>query len=193
MVQITQKIQRQTIAPWFMKPGTDHVAQFYEDEIDLVRCVLEYIHAGLIRQETCIVIATPSKLIALQKALRKRGVDLAEALQNGWYVTFDAEELLSAFMDDREIDDSSFEESIGALVAHVSSSGRGVRIFGEMAALLRQQRNIHALVALEERLTRLLQSHAFSLYCAYPQPADSERYTEMRDTVVAMHAHTFVC
>lgn len=192
MVQITKQLQRQSITPWFTQPGPEHVAQFYQNEVQQAVCALEYIYNGLVRRETCIVIATPQKLIALQKGLRRRGVDIATAMSLGWYVPYDAEELIAAFMDEREIDDADFKHLVGGLVSQAINTGRKVRVFGEMAALLRQQHNRNAVLRLEEKMNELLEEHAFSLYCAYPHAA-ADQYQEMRPSIVAAHSYTFDC
>lgn len=193
MVQTTQKLGQQALAPWFTKPGVNHAAQFYADELSLGACALEYVYEGLRRREICVVIATPEKLIALQKGLRRRGVDISTALADGRYITCDAEGLLAEFMDDREVDARQFNESVAKLIQNVTQAKRPVRVFGEMAALLRQQKNPAALLQLEHAFDDLLRSYRFSLYCAYPVLDERGEHGEIRNKIQETHDCIFYC
>lgn len=194
MVQTTQKLeQQQSLAPWFTAPGNTHAAQFYADELKLSACMQEYIYSGLQHREICIVIATPENLITLQKGLRRRGIDISTALADGIYITFDAEDLLAGFMDDREIDVSHLRESIVQLLRHIADAKHRVRIFGEMTALLRQQGNPAALLQLERALDDLAHDHSFSLYCAYPVLDERGEYGEVHKKVQESHDYIFYC
>ena len=191
MVQTSKKLERQTVSPWFAEPEVDHIVQFYTDESQFAACTLEYIYSGLMRSEVCIVMATPEKLINLQKGLRRAGIDIGTALSNGWYIAYDAEELLAAFMDDREIDARRFNRSVAKLVSHVSSDKRPIRIFSELTAVLRQQNNRFALLQLEQAFDDLLYQYEFSLYCAFPTVSDRDTYGEVYRKILAVHDHTF--
>ena len=193
MVQTTQKLGQQHITPWFTKPGAGHAAQFYADQRSLGMCALEYVYRGLVHREVCIVIATPEKLIALQKGLRRLGVDISTALADGRYITYDAEELLSGFMNDRELDGERFNAAMTMLLRHVAGGRYSVRVFGEMAALLRQQRNSVALLQLEHALESLQSNYRFSLYCAYPISDERSEYAEMHQKIQQTHDHVFYC
>jgi hypothetical protein len=194
MVQTAQKLEEQTLAPWFSKPMRGHVAQFYTDETKLGVCALEYIYSGLRRNEMCIVIATPGKLIALQKGLRRLGIDISNLLASGCYITYDAEELLSGLLYGREIDTQQLNVLTAMLSRHlVLSSRRSVRIFGEMAALLRRQKNLVAMLQLEQVFDELLRHYRFSLYCAYPILNQRSEYDEVHQKIQAAHDHMFYC
>jgi hypothetical protein len=193
MVQTTQKLEQQTLAAWFTRPEADHAAQFYANDSNLGVCALEYVYSGLRYQEMCVVIATPEKLINIQKGLRRRGVDINSELAKGRYITYDAEALLAEFMDDREIDLSEFNASMDRLVRHVASAKWPVRIFGEMTALLRQQKNPAALLHLEHALDRLSRSYRLSLYCAYPVSDGRGEHGEIHKHIQETHDHIFYC
>lgn len=193
MVQTTQKLEKQRISPWFTKPGAGHVAQFYADQRSLDACTLEYVYSGLKRREVCIVIATPEKLIALQKGLRRLGVDISAALADGRYVTYDAEGLLAGFMNDRELDEQQFDAVMTMLRQYAASSGRPVRVFDEMAALLRQQKNPAALLQFENALESSLPDYRFSLYCAYPILDERDEHADIHQRIRQTHDHVFYC
>ncbi|MDP8931195.1 MAG: MEDS domain-containing protein [Actinomycetota bacterium] len=56
-------------------------------------------------------------------------------------------------------------------VSPSSALGRDVRIYGEMVALLWEEGNILAAMALEDLWNQFAGSRAFSLMCAYPMNA----------------------
>jgi hypothetical protein len=193
MAQIAQKLERDALEPWFTKPRHDHVAQFYTDEQRLSACALEYVYSGLLRREMCIVVATPEKLITLQKGLRRLGVDISALLVGGYYITYDAEELLTGLMNNREIDTPQLGELAAKLTRHITSAKQRVRIFGEMAAVLRRQKNLPALTQLEHAFDELLHRYDFSLYCAYPAVDQSGESIEMHQKAQKTHDHIFYC
>lgn len=193
MVQTTQKLEQQTLVPWFTAPGNTHAAQFYANELNLGNCMQEYIYSGLQRREVCIVIATPENLITLQKGLRRRGIDISTALTDGRYITYDAEDLLTGFMNEREVDGQHFQESVVHLLQHVAGAKHPVRIFGEMTALLRQQGNPSALSQLEQALDELSHNYQFSLYCAYPVLDERGEHGEMHKKIQESHDYIFYC
>ena len=193
MVQTAQKLEMLRISPWFTKPGAGHVAQFYADERSLGVHALEYVSSGLRQREACLVIATPEKLIALQKGLRHSGIDISAALADGRYVTYDAEELLLDIMNGHEVDAQQLDAAITILAKQIAGAGRPVRVFGEMTALLRQQRNLAALLQLEYALEGLLVNHHFSLYCAYPILDERTESAEIHQKIQQTHDHIFYC
>lgn len=193
MVQTTQMKELQTPTLWLARPGTGHAAQFYADDLRCSGCVLEYVHSGLNSREMCVAIATPGKLISLQKELRRRGVDIGTALAEGRYITYDAEELLASFISDRVINVRRFNVFADRLIRHVATAKRPVRVFGEMTALLRQQKNPTALLQLESALDALSRKYRFSLYCAYPVLDERGEFGEIHKTIQASHDRVFYC
>src|SRR6185437_5073029 len=103
----------------------------------------------------------------------------------------DAEELLSVFMDDREIDARRFNRSVAKLVAHVSNDKQPIRIFSELTAVLRQQNNRFALLQLEQTFDDLLYQYGFSLYCAYPVASDYDAFGDIYRKILSTHDHAF--
>lgn len=65
-------------------------------------------------------------------------------------------------------DAARFRATMGELISLAAQGGRGVCIYGEMVAVLWDQGNIAAAIALERLWNDLAATHAFSLLCAYP-------------------------
>jgi excisionase family DNA binding protein/PAS domain S-box-containing protein len=163
--------------PWFVRDlprraraeGDDgHVARFYESDAFLLEGVEEFIGPGLRAGQAAIVVATCSHRDALEARLWASGLDLAEARASGRFVSVDAAETLARLLVDGRPDRGRFVDVIGGLVARAGAGGRGVRVFGEMVALLAAEGKTAAALRLEELWDDLQQEHPFALLCAYP-------------------------
>lgn len=172
MVQVSPYVRRREKQQWFITPTKDHLAHFYAQDWMLTTCLLDYVSEGLCRGERCIVAATPQVLIRLQKGLRELGIDVAAALQDGQYITYDAEETLARVMDGRAINVAAFEREVGEVLSRLAMDpDRPIRMYGEMVSVLLRQHNISAALDLEAQWERLRQMYNISLYCAYPESA----------------------
>jgi len=150
-----------------VEPG-DHIVQFYETDDDLTRAVSSYLGEGLRADETAIVVATEAHADAFTAALDARGVNVAEARDRGAFVTLDASLILSSLLTDAGIDAGAFDDIVGGIVRHAGRSGRRVRAYGEMVALLWDDGNVAAAIELESLWNDLGRQVPFSLFCAYP-------------------------
>ena len=164
--------------------GCGHVVQFYESEALLVDCVSSFVTAGLDAGEAVVVVATPAHQHGFDAALEASGIDVSAARRDGQYITRDAFETLSTFMVDGAPDPRRFSDAIGTLVAE-AATGRRVRVFGEMVALLWAEGNIAATLRLEELWNDLAERQPFSLLCAYPAQSfpgasDGPEFREVR-------------
>src|SRR5918997_1610153 len=159
--------------------GHSHVVGFYETEVFLVDSVRDFVAPGLLAGDAAIVVATASHRHLFGRALMETGIDLDEAQRCGRYVALDASEALSTFMVGCMLDRARFRATIGELVARAAEGPRDVRIYGEMVAVLWDQGNVAAAIALEDLWNDLGTKHPFSLVCAYPiQAFDTESSAE---------------
>jgi anti-sigma regulatory factor (Ser/Thr protein kinase) len=81
----------------------------------------------------------------------------------------DADDALSRHEDDAGLDTAGFINDIGNLIRGVVDSGRRVRVFGELVAVLWQRGDVAGAIELEQAWNELGRGVAFSLLCAYPQ------------------------
>jgi anti-sigma regulatory factor (Ser/Thr protein kinase) len=150
-------------------PG-DHLVQFYEHDSELTGAVGPYLAAAVRAGEVAIVIATEPHRRAFDAALEGEGIDLAAARADGALFALDAAGAMAALMVDGRIDHRLFHEVVGGLVREAAASGRAVRAYGEMVALLWNAGDVLAAIELERLwndLARELQ-FSFSLFCSYP-------------------------
>lgn len=148
--------------------GVGHFVQFYETDAFLLNSLRDFIGAGLVTGDVCIVVATPTHQAELEERLCGYGLDLSAARAGGQYVALDAAETLAKFMVDGAPKPERFAEVIGAVIAQAAQGNRRVRIFGEMVALLWADGNQDAALRVEELWNGLQERYSFLLFCAYP-------------------------
>ncbi len=166
-----------------------HLVEFYESEGILADSVRDYLEPALRQDEAVVVVATRRHRDLFEGALVGAGVDVEGARRAARYLDVDAEELLSRFMVDGVPDPNGFQTVVGSLIAGAASSGRAVRIYGEMVAVLWAEGNVAAAIALEDLWNDLGCSHPFSLLCAYPTTAfDPIAATGLFRTICEQHS-----
>ncbi len=151
--------------------GHDHLVEFYETEAFLVHTVCGFVVPALHDGDAAIVIATPAHRAAFEAALDEAGIDIQAAVRDGRYVALDARDVLARFMVDGAPDPGRFAATVNAVMDLAAGGGRKLRAYGEMVALLWDDGNIAAALALEDLWNELGYLRAFELLCAYPMRA----------------------
>jgi PAS domain S-box-containing protein len=149
-----------------------HSVQFYSDDSFLLDTLSRFMGSALGAGDAGIVIATEEHRTELAQRLSARGLDVAQAVEQGRYVALDAAETLAQFMVDGRPDEKRFVELIGGVISRARAAaekehGR-TALFGEMVALLWAEGKTEAALMLEQLWNQIAHSHAFSLVCAYP-------------------------
>lgn len=147
----------------------EHLVQIYDEEGVFLDSLEGFVAGGLDAGDGIIVIATPVHLRVLKSRLEARGMDIDAARAGDQYIALDAVETLSRFMVDGWPDEAKFKSVVRALLSRAGGAGRRVRAFGEMVAVLWQQRHHGATVRLEHLWHRFCREETFSLLCAYPK------------------------
>ena len=141
---------------------------FYDHDAELVAGVAHYVADGLRQGDRVVVVATAPHRLALEASLLALGTDVARAHSSNTLLSLDAEDTLGAFMVDDVPDHQAFRSSVGRVIELAGADGSGVRVFGEMVALLWEHGNVAGALELEDLWNGLADHHAFALYCAYP-------------------------
>ena len=144
----------------------DHVVQFYEHDDELVASVATFLADGLRAGESVIAVATLAHVAALDTAMTASGIDVDEARLIGTLVSIDADHALSRLLVDGWPDPAAFNAEIGGLIRR-TTSGRRVRLYGEMVARLWDAGQVAEAIELEAMWNELGRHVPFSLYCAY--------------------------
>jgi hypothetical protein len=146
----------------------DHLVEFYESDPLLVASVCDFVSPALEAGDPMIVVATNDHRRRFIEAVEAQGIDVESARRQGRFVELDAAETLAMFMAGSFPDPFRFDEVVGGLVRSTGQGSPGLRIYGEMVALLWEQGNRSAALRLETLWNGLSESHAFTLLCAYP-------------------------
>ena len=135
-----------------------HVVQFYERDEFLCGRVADFIAAGVMANESAVVVATADHRKTIATELCARGIDAAA-------VTFaDAHATLASFTIDGRIDERLFRAAVGPLVG---GADRRVRVYGEIVDVLCQAGRPDAALQLEGWWNALGAEVPMSLLCGY--------------------------
>jgi hypothetical protein len=144
-----------------------HVVHFYGGDEELVDSVARYLLAALQNDGMGIVVATPAHVHAFEARIAAAGVDVAAARAGRALVVLDAAETVRSFLVDEHPEPRAFQAVIGSLIGRANPTGRPVRVYGEMVALLWEAGQVTAALELEEMWNELGRRMPFSLFCAY--------------------------
>jgi hypothetical protein len=148
--------------------GHEHLVEFYETEEHLIATVTEYVVPALRGYDCAIVVATAQHRAAFADEIRAAGIDLDAAIDDWRYQALDAADVLSRFMVDGAPDPVRFREAITEILDNAPSGGAGVRVYGEMVALLWAAGDVTSTIAVEDLWNVLGAEYGFSLFCGYP-------------------------
>jgi MEDS: MEthanogen/methylotroph, DcmR Sensory domain len=165
----------------------EHLVQIYENEGVFLDTLEGFVSGGLKAGDSVIIIATVAHLNALEERLRAAGFDVEAARSQDQYIALVAEEVLAKFMVRDWPDDELFRKVVSDLLTHARKSGRKVRAFGEMVAVLWAQGATGATVRLEHLWQALCQAEEFSLFCAYPKVGFTQNVAESISEICAAH------
>jgi MEDS: MEthanogen/methylotroph, DcmR Sensory domain len=145
-----------------------HFTEFYETEAFPFDAVRDFLAAGLVTGDAAIVVATNAHRNSFDRALIEAGIDLPQTRRCGRFVSLDTSEAFATFMVDGMPDAARFRATMGQLLSRALENAPQVKIYDEMAAVLWDQRNVAAAVALEDLWCDLATRYSFSLFCAHP-------------------------
>jgi anti-sigma regulatory factor (Ser/Thr protein kinase) len=169
----------------------EHVVQFYEDDSQLARTVGGYLTAAVEDGAVAVVIATEAHWRLFAAELEAAGVDPTGSLLDGSLVMLHAAATMAGFIDAGRVDRSGFDRVVGSVIRRVLESGRPVRAYGEMVALLWEDGDVLAAIELETVWNELARELPFGLMCAYRSEwVQGHEHADALDEVC--HLHTSV-
>jgi hypothetical protein len=163
--------------------------QLYESHAELVDAVGTFLGGALSGDDAVVVVATDAHRDGLRKALTAAGLDLDALAEANRYFSLDASRVLATFLSNGQVDDVRFRRVIGGLVDQAAASGRKVRVFGEMVAVLWDEGNVPAAIELEEQWNGLAESRSFDLFCAYSTSSFGPEDVTLLAEVCRRHSH----
>ena len=174
---------------WGEMAPCEHAVQIYGDDSVFIDGLEGFIGNALRNGESAVVIATVAHLHALEKRMREHGIDVEGARQENRYVDRLAEEVLSQFMVQGWPDPALFSATVTKLLEIArGQTGRKVRAFGEMVAILWARGEYAATLQMEELWTGLCKQEQFALFCAYPKDGFTKNATESIIDICRTHS-----
>jgi len=148
-----------------------HKAAFHPDDASLVDDFTRFIELALKMQNPVIVIATESHRTNLRQRLQANGRDMATAIQQGTYISLDADDMLSEVMVNDWPDPTRFLNVASDLILKAAKAAKGkhfrVAACGECARSLIVQGKPEAAIQLEHLWDKLARSHHIDILCGY--------------------------
>lgn len=174
----------------------EHVVQFYQDDKFLIDSVSGFIGSALAAGDATVLIATPAHLQGVEQVLRKRGLEIGQAVRQRRFFALDATETLAKVMVEGLPDEKLFRKVIGGTLAKAAASVAGERrrtaAFGEMVNILWATGNYEGALRLEQLWNQLANDHSFSLLCAYPIAGfNSAKHTDTFLKICSEHSAVF--
>ncbi len=167
----------------------DHVVHFYEHEADLARSVGGYLRDAIDAAAVSIVIATEAHRRAFRAELDTTDVDSGKTGREGALIMLDAAETMVGFMPDGRVERGAFRDVVGAILRQAGASGKPLRVYGEMVALLWEAGHVPAAIEVEELWNELAREVEFSLLCAYRREAvQGAELAEALERVCHLHS-----
>jgi len=171
---------------------SEHVAQLYQEEEDLVAPLAAFAAGGLAAGEGVVIVSTSSRWTALTEALRGRGVDSHAAVMRGQLRLFGAKVILSSCMSHGVPDRLAFNEAIGGLLALMRMRYRALRVFSGTTDELWRAGKREAAEDIERFWSALVQSQApdspMQVLCACPLDSlDGRAYEGALQSICALH------
>ncbi|MGH8981398.1 MAG: MEDS domain-containing protein [Acidimicrobiales bacterium] len=167
-----------------------HLVHFYGADEELAASVSQFLAAGLYGGDGTVVIARPARIAAFTAALRAEGIDVDRGLATGSVIARDADEVLAEFMIAGRADPRRFAHAVAAPLRAAGEGRPGMRIYGEMVALLWERGEVTAALELEELWNDLLADPSFTsvLYCAYPSTLEVPEHAASFEAACRLHS-----
>src|ERR1700757_2709294 len=93
-----------------------HVVQLYSDDNSLLDVLCRFMGGTIAVGDAGVLIATRAHQVGLDARLKAQGLDTAQVVSQGRYLSVDAAELLSRIMADGRVDETLFTEIVGELL-----------------------------------------------------------------------------
>jgi hypothetical protein len=183
-------INRPYDAFWGEMSAFEHFVQIYEKETSFLDTLANFVGDGLSKGEGVIVILTEMHRQELKIRLRTMEYNLETAEAQDQLILLDADETLNKFMVDDWPDEAAFAKVITDTLKRASGTGRTVRAFGEMVALMWARGQCGATVRLEHLWHELCQRESLPLFCAYPKSGFTEDPASSIAHVCSLHSKT---
>jgi DNA-binding NarL/FixJ family response regulator len=179
-----QQSQRVTASQGGLPPGVKseyasrHEVEFYPDDSALLKSLIHFVSTSLKAGHKSVIIGTEAHRKALLQHLDLNSLEFASAVEDGRFISLDATEGLSEFMEssgpNRERFLTVFSKHLQSVDHSANGEQRQVVVFGEMVAVLCARGEARHALQLEMLWNELLQRQLVVLRCGYPNSVTSD-------------------
>jgi DNA-binding NarL/FixJ family response regulator len=149
-----------------------HEILFCSDDSVLLDSFTRVVATALNTGNAAIVLATESHRTSLLCSLKKQGLDIDQAIQEGTYIVLDVAEALSAIMVNGLPDPVRFFGGIRGFIETAAKAAKAkeprVVVCGEGVAILQAEGKANAAIRLEQLCDELAKTHKADVLCAHP-------------------------
>jgi DNA-binding NarL/FixJ family response regulator len=148
-----------------------HKVAFHADDASLVDDFTRFIEVALRMENPVIVIATESHRANLRQRLQAHGRDMATAIQQGSYISLDADDMLSEVMVNDWPNSTRVLKVANDLIMEAAKAAKGkhfrVAVCGECSPSLIAQGKPEAAIQMEHLWDKIARSHYIDVLCGY--------------------------
>jgi DNA-binding NarL/FixJ family response regulator len=148
-----------------------HEVRFYSDDAAFLNNLTCFVEDTLKAGNPVIVVATESHRKSLFQMLLARGVDGAAAIEQGFYLPVDVDEMIRRFMVNDLPDSGRFLKLVGDLLALATKAAKvkhpRVAAFGEVAPTLWSQGKVDAAIQVEHLTDEVARTCNVDILCGY--------------------------
>lgn len=158
-----------------------HEILFCHDDAAILDSLTHFVAAALNAGNPVIVLATESHRNSLLQELRRQGLQIDVAMQQGTYISLDANE---------PTDPVEFLEAIRRLSEAAAKAGKEhprVAFCGERAGRLWAEGKTDEAIELEQLCDDLAKAHEVDILCVYPLPEGQDAVPAL-DSIFAEHS-----
>jgi hypothetical protein len=162
-------------------PAGRHFAQFHRDtkgqdrrRDTLTESALAFVEAGLRRGDSVLVIAGTEQRDRLFEHLAAGKFPPQSLRDPGQLSVLDAGQITAQLVAGALPEWAPFRNALAPVLSRLQPSGRGTRVYSELANALWQTGNTAAAIQIEDFWNALAGTYPFSLYCGYTMDTHSE-------------------
>jgi hypothetical protein len=173
---------------WAEVAPFDHLVQIYENEGEFLKTLCGFVSGGFSANDSVIVIASNQHLQMLNDKLKEKDLNFERHITDQNYFPLEAKQVMSKFMVQGWPNEALFFETINGIFKMAKHKSSRIRAFGEMVAILWQEKNYSATVHLEHLWNKFCEQENFCLYCAYPKTGFTRNPAQSMKNICCTHS-----
>jgi hypothetical protein len=170
-----------------------HMVQLFDAPRSLADAVSHFLIEGRGRGDHLLVITRASHWQLIHAYLERRGCPVDDPSER--LTVVDARKLRSRMTRRGVLDPARMEETLGGIIAELSTAPEGLRVYGEIVELFAEEGNFEQACALEDYWNHLQEKYRFTLLCGYSaahfaDPGSSHHLREICRRHSAIKSHS---